>query len=346
MARAARIGAAVAAGLLVANCSSAPTRMAKSSVDPKYGVSPSPRVVAEGEPVPKGGGRDLVGKPYVVAGRLYTPREMPNYTAVGTASWYGTAFHGRRTANGEVFDRGSISAAHPTLPLPSYIRVTNLDNGYSMIARVNDRGPYHGNRLIDVSQRVAESLRFRHIGTARVKVDYVGRASLAGSDDEKLAMTLRTDGMPAQIRGADTLVASAEPKAPTKAASRPVQQDDDDEAAPATVAAAPSAAPAAAAPRTAPAPSAPAVVAALPVGKPAPGVPLPPDRPFDLGTIPNAGKPVPAPLARSAGRAPANVTAGLFFAEPDAAASTFRKEDPMARLIEQNFVPLRSGSRL
>ena len=69
--------------------------------------------------MPKGGGRDLVGKPYVVAGRLYTPRDMPNYSAVGTASWYGTAFHGRRTANGEVFDRMSISAAHPTLPLPS-----------------------------------------------------------------------------------------------------------------------------------------------------------------------------------------------------------------------------------
>ena len=345
-----RVCAAVAAGLLVANCSSSsPTRTAKGGIDPKYGVSASPRVVAEGEPVPKGGGRDLVGKPYVVAGRLYTPREMPNYSAVGTASWYGSAFHGRRTANGEVFDRMSISAAHPTMPLPSYIRVTNMDNGYSMIARVNDRGPYHGSRLIDVSQRVAESLRFKHIGTARVRVDYVGRASLAGSDDEKLAMTLRSDGVPAQLRGADTMVASAEPAVlPRPSVARALPVDDEEEGVPAIVANASSRAPAVvatsvAAPRTAPVSTPIQAVAALPLGKPAPGVPLPPDRPFDLGTIPNAAKPVPAP--RTAQRAPGTVTAGLFYAQPDSVTSSFRKDDPMARLIQQNFVPLRAAAR-
>ena len=103
----------------------------------------SRKVVADGERVPRGGGQYLVGRPYTVAGRRYYPAENPSYTAVGMASWYGAAFHGRRTANGEVYDMASLSAAHPTMPLPSYARVTNLGNGYSVIVRVNDRGPYH-----------------------------------------------------------------------------------------------------------------------------------------------------------------------------------------------------------
>ncbi len=101
------------------------------------------------------------------------------------------------TANGEVFDRHSIAAAHPTLPLPSYARVTNLDNGYSMVVRVNDRGPYHAGRVMDVSEEAAEALGFHRQGTARVRVEYVGKASVAGSDDRKLLASLRTDGRPA-----------------------------------------------------------------------------------------------------------------------------------------------------
>ena len=190
----------------------------------KYGVAASPRVVAEGEPVPKGGGREMLGKPYLVAGRLYSPRIDPNYAAVGTASWYGSAFHGRLTANGEIFDRESVAAAHPTLPLPSYVRVTNLRNSSSMVVRVNDRGPYHGNRVLDVSQRVAEALDFKQFGTARVRVEYLGRASIRGSDDRKLLATLRTDGDPATLPGggASVLVASNEtpvPQTPRRAAS-------------------------------------------------------------------------------------------------------------------------------
>src|ERR671921_934378 len=168
-------------GMVVANCG-----QTGRSIDPKYGVAPSPRVVADGEPVPKGGGRELIGRPYVVAGRTYVPSDRPNYTREGLASWYGTAFHGRLTANGEIFDRYSIAAAHPTLPLPSYVRVTNLKNRRSMIVRVNDRGPYHGNRIMDVSERVAEALSFKHNGTAPIRVEYVGKASLRGSDDQKL----------------------------------------------------------------------------------------------------------------------------------------------------------------
>lgn len=176
--------------LTLANCAS--SDKFGSRVDPKYGVSASPRVVDFGEAVPRGGGVYRVGKPYVVAGRTYVPEENRHYRAEGLASWYGTDFHGRRTANGEVFDMTSISAAHPTMPLPSYARVTNMRNGKSVVVRVNDRGPYHGNRIIDVSHRAAKLLEFHGDGVARVKVEYVGRAPLEGSDDRQLVATLRT----------------------------------------------------------------------------------------------------------------------------------------------------------
>jgi rare lipoprotein A len=192
--RAARSVAAVAACLVLVNCAS--SGKFASRVDPKYGVSSSPRVVALGEPVPKGGGTYRVGKPYTVAGRMYVPEEDPSYREEGMASWYGDDFHGRQTANGEVFDMTSLTAAHPTLPMPGYARVTNLGNGKSLIVRVNDRGPYHGNRLIDVSNRAAELLEFKGNGVARVRVEYVARAPLEGSDDRQLVATLRT-GEPA-----------------------------------------------------------------------------------------------------------------------------------------------------
>src|SRR5881227_3344791 len=191
---AARGTVAVATCLLLANCAS--SDKFASRLDPKYGVSSSPRVVAFGEPVPKGGGTYRIGKPYIVAGRVYVPEEDPSYREEGVASWYGDDFHGRQTANGEVFDMASLTAAHPTLPMPSYARVTNLANGKSLIVRVNDRGPYHGNRLIDVSNRAAELLEFKGNGVARVRVEYVGRAPLEGSDDTQLMATLRT-GVPA-----------------------------------------------------------------------------------------------------------------------------------------------------
>ena len=181
------MSACAAACLLLANCADS------SRVDPRYGVSASPRVVDSGEPVPKGGGTYHVGQPYTVAGRVYVPEENAHYRAEGLASWYGDDFHGRQTANGEVFDLAGISAAHPTLPLPCYVRVTNLQNGRSLIVRVNDRGPYHGNRIIDVSVRAAQLLGFHARGTAWVRVEYVSRAPLAGSDDRMLEATLRQD---------------------------------------------------------------------------------------------------------------------------------------------------------
>ena len=173
--------------LALANCSGG----LSGKLDPRYGVSASARVVEPGEPVPKGGGVYRVGKPYQVAGRTYIPQENTNYSAVGMASWYGDDFHGRYTANGEIFDMNSISAAHPTLPLPCYVRVTDLANHRSIIVRVNDRGPYAGDRVIDLSVRAAKLLGFYGEGLAKVKVEYVGRAPLAGSDDRKLEATLR-----------------------------------------------------------------------------------------------------------------------------------------------------------
>jgi rare lipoprotein A len=190
--------------LTLANCA--------SKLDPKYGVSTSPRVVTAGDPVPKGGGTYRVGKPYVVSGRTYVPEENTSYRAEGMASWYGDDFHGRLTANGEVYDMNSISAAHPTLPMPSYVRVTNLANKKSIVVRVNDRGPYAANRVIDLSVRTAKLLEFHSRGLARVRVEYVGRAPLEGSDDRQLVATLR-DGeaapAPSQVR-----VASAKPFLP------------------------------------------------------------------------------------------------------------------------------------
>jgi rare lipoprotein A len=206
----ARSAVAVATCLVLANCAS--SNKFASRVDPKYGVSSSPRVVAFGEPVPKGGGTYRVGKPYTVAGRVYVPEEDVGYREEGLASWYGDDFHGRLTANGEVFDMSSLTAAHPTLPMPSYARVTNMRNGKSLIVRVNDRGPYHGNRLIDVSNKAAELLEFKGNGVARVRVEYVGRAPLEGSDDRQLMATLRT-GVPAPSPST-IRIASARPFVP------------------------------------------------------------------------------------------------------------------------------------
>src|SRR5947209_11495345 len=216
----ARSAIGLAACLVLANCASSGNFA--SRVDPKYGVSSSPRVVALGEPVPKGGGTYRIGKPYTVAGRVYVPEEDTNYREEGLASWYGDDFHGRLTANGEVFDMASLTAAHPTLPMPCYARVTNLSNGKSLIVRVNDRGPYHGNRLIDVSNKAAELLEFKGNGVAKVRVEYVGRAPLEGSDDRQLIATLRT-GVPAPPPSL-VRVASAKPFVPEMSSTgRPIR---------------------------------------------------------------------------------------------------------------------------
>jgi len=131
-------------------------------------------------PIKQGGGIYKVGTPYQINGIWYYPAENEKYDSTGIASWYGPQFHGKLTANGEVFDENQLSAAHPTLPMPVLARVTNLENGKSLIVRVNDRGPFVAGREIDMSKKAAELLGFMQKGTAKVRVQYVGRAPLDG----------------------------------------------------------------------------------------------------------------------------------------------------------------------
>ncbi|MFP4098000.1 MAG: septal ring lytic transglycosylase RlpA family protein [Alphaproteobacteria bacterium] len=111
-----------------------------------------------------------IGSPYTIRGKRYYPAVDYNYDQTGIASWYGPNFHGKQTANGEIYNQNDLTAAHKTLPLPSIVRVTNLENGRSLIVRVNDRGPYAHGRIIDMSKRSAELLGFTTQGTAKVRV--------------------------------------------------------------------------------------------------------------------------------------------------------------------------------
>ena len=200
-----------------------------SQIDSESDVTSSIRVAVVGKPIPKGGGWYRVGDPYVIAGRTYVPQEDPNYRAEGVASWYGEPFHGRITANGETYNMYAVTAAHPTLPLPSYARVTNLDNNLSIVVRLNDRGPYKDNRLIDMSVRAAKLLNFHDRGLTRVRVEYIGPAALEGSDDRKLVDTLRYDE-PAQIE----IAASRRRTASLDASQAPMELDATDSSGPAT----------------------------------------------------------------------------------------------------------------
>lgn len=177
--------AVLAIGGLAAACSTAPSY-----------TPPSVRV-------PPTAGIYKIGQPYQIEGTWYYPHEQPDYDETGIASWYGPTFYGQQTANGEVFDANALSAAHRTLPMPVNVRVTNLENGRSIILRVNDRGPFARGRIIDVSEQAAKLLGFYGKGTARVRVTYVARADLPGTTT------------PA---GSDTppAIASAVPAAPTR----------------------------------------------------------------------------------------------------------------------------------
>ncbi len=152
-------------GVLVAGC-------AERSVDT---ASDSPRATTQApqtNTVGPGGYRK-VGTPYQIAGIWYHPKEDPAYDEVGMASWYGPNFHGRTTANGETYDQYAMTAAHPTLPMPSLVEVTNLANGRTIVLRINDRGPFAKGRIIDVSKAAAEELGFKKQGVTRVRVRVV-----------------------------------------------------------------------------------------------------------------------------------------------------------------------------
>lgn len=131
---------------------------------------------------PSGGPHYKIGEPYQIKGQTYYPREDYSYDETGIASWYGQDFDGERTANGEIYNKDELTAAHKTLPLPTLARVTNLDNGKSIVVRINDRGPFSGTRLIDMSQRAASLLGFEQIGTAKVRVQVLADESKAIAD--------------------------------------------------------------------------------------------------------------------------------------------------------------------
>jgi rare lipoprotein A len=170
----------IAIGLIAVGCSSSKKR------DPFAGIG-SPYYSKPG-PLPKGGGRYHIGNPYEVAGVWFTPREQPGYDKVGVASWYGPQFHRRMTSNGEWFDMNELTAAHATLPLPSYAKVTNLENGRSVVVRINDRGPFVDTRIIDMSRRSAEVLGFQGQGMTKVRVQYIGPAPLDDQGQHLAAM--------------------------------------------------------------------------------------------------------------------------------------------------------------
>jgi rare lipoprotein A len=204
------VGMVAVLALGLAGCSStsgSKSKSAGSHINTKskfsvseYGVAASPRMTTAKRPK-KGGGRSMVGKPYRVRGKWYTPNEDPDYDKAGLASWYGPNFHGRLTANGEIYDQFHLSAAHPTFPLPSYARVTNKKNGNTVIVRVNDRGPFAHGRIIDLSNQAAELLDMKHEGVAAVRVEYVGRAPVEGDDTRYLMASYRPGGSSAPAEG-------------------------------------------------------------------------------------------------------------------------------------------------
>jgi rare lipoprotein A len=158
----------------------------------EFGVGVSPRVTKAKYPE-RGGGRVMPLKPYTVRNVTYKPIEGPGYVERGKASWYGQDFHGRRTANGEIFGAYYMTAASPVLPIPSYARVTNLENGRSIMVRINDRGPYISGRIIDLSYQAAEALGYRAKGSASVEVRYVGPAPLNVDDNKMLTASLNRE---------------------------------------------------------------------------------------------------------------------------------------------------------
>ncbi len=190
------------------------THATKSVVRSEPAATPS--VAA---PAGRGTGIYKVGNPYQINGVWYYPKEDPNYDETGIASWYGDQFHGRATANGEIFDMNEVTAAHTTLPMPSLARVTNLENGRSIVVRVNDRGPYVNSRVIDLSRRSAQLLGFERQGTAKVRVQYLSQAPLIGAPDGSVAVASAQAQNQARSAGDERPAAS--PRAAVEAESLP-----------------------------------------------------------------------------------------------------------------------------
>jgi rare lipoprotein A len=155
-------------------------------------------------------GKYKVGNPYQIDGVWYYPAEDYDYDETGIASWYGPGFHGKATANGDVYDQNDLTAAHKTLPMPSVVRVTNLENGRSIVVKINDRGPYARGRILDGSRRVAQLLGYEQKGTARVRVQILAEESQQLASQLK-GQTLLASGTP--------ITSAPIPKASVKAES-------------------------------------------------------------------------------------------------------------------------------
>lgn len=153
-------------------------------------IKPRPKVDVHA-PLAENGKRYKIGLPYTIKGITYYPEVDYSYDETGIASWYGDFFHGKDTANGATFDMHAVSAAHRTLPLPSIVEVTNLDNGKRLVLKVNDRGPFHDNRIIDLSKRAAELLGFKNKGIAKVRVRILADESRRLADQMKNGKTAR-----------------------------------------------------------------------------------------------------------------------------------------------------------
>jgi rare lipoprotein A len=163
--------------------------------------------------LPSGAGVYKIGEPYEQNGVWYQPHVQPDYDETGVASWYGPGFHGQRTANGEIFDESGLTAAHPTLPMPVNVRVTNLDNGRSLVLRVNDRGPFARGRIIDVSARAARLLGFYGKGTANVRVTCLARADAPGPAPAETAPEIAAAAPAAEVETAALDPVAAAPAA-------------------------------------------------------------------------------------------------------------------------------------
>ncbi len=185
-----KILASFALVLIVSACAGSPDKYGKSSIPPE---------------MEQYQGVFKLGNPYQIGGKWYYPTFDDGYDEVGTASWYGPGFHGKKTANGEVFNKYEMTAAHPTLPLPSIVRVTNLENGLTATVRINDRGPFKSSRIIDLSKKSAEALGVIRTGTAKVRVKYLREeteklwASLNMKDVQMHEYAIRDSGKSAEL---------------------------------------------------------------------------------------------------------------------------------------------------
>lgn len=207
---------------IISACSNNTPRMGQSSVqkhvkgggyylddgpedNPPSNLDSVPDAVPRNEPL-----KAATMRPYVALGKTYTPMTaLGSYKQRGQASWYGKRYHGQRTASGDVYDMYSMTAAHPTLPIPSYVRVTNLQNGSSVTVRINDRGPFLGDRLIDLSYVAAYKLGILANGSARVEVESIlpdgsGKQNLAAAPSAQLQSDKVTEKVPGNDTDTDT----------------------------------------------------------------------------------------------------------------------------------------------